>query len=108
MAMIVCSPNIKHSSKQPHMHASKLHDSDFGPFHTPTYHLQPGMKQSMTFSDTDAGLCYMLTCEQIERRFDIENGSKVTNMTTSELMTLLKNLGTTNPVGNKKQIIKLC
>ena len=29
-------------------------------------------------------------------------------MTKSKLITLLKNLGTANPVGNKKQIIKLC
>ena len=61
------------------------------------------MSQNMQYTDGDIGPCYMTADEQIQRRLDIQlGGTKETHLTKAELITLLKDVGVTNPIGDKK------
>ena len=60
------------------MRSSTLQAEHFGPFHNSDYNLQPGMTQTMVYSPTDKGLCYMTDQQQVSHQYDINTGKKQT------------------------------
>ena len=97
--------NVRHGGKQPKMRNSKLTIDNFGPFHTPSYNLQPGMIQSMQFSSTDVGPCYYTEEERNKYRLDINTGkTREKDLNKSELITNLKNYGILEPSGSKSKL----
>ena len=101
--------NLRFGGRQPVMRESKLTKNEFGPFHDHTYTLQPGMDQSMQFTPSHEGPCYLSVQEQIERRLDQYCGeTKQKTLTKSQLVEKLKEAGLPKPIGNKKELQKLC
>ena len=60
--------------KQSKMRKSKLTEKEFGPYHLPSYQLQPGMTQHMNFEPGDPGPFYLSESERENRRFDKPSG----------------------------------
>ena len=76
------------------MRGSKLTPAEFGPFHTDQYTLQPGMVQSMQFSVSDEGPCYLFLEQRRQLRYDrVIAEMKQVELTKSELITKLKDTG---------------
>ena len=97
--------SIRYGGKQPYMRKSKLSSSEFGPFHNPSYKLQPGMEQEMHFSPSDEGPCYFSNEERMKRRLDIHSGKlKDCLSTRKELIEGLHRAGMINPSGSKKEL----
>jgi hypothetical protein len=96
--------------KQPKMRPSKLTESCFGPFHTPTYLLQPGMYQQMWFPKSHRGPFYLSDAEKESRRFDKASGKQVKfNYTRDELIARLAADGMNVSKGTtKKKCIQYC
>ena len=100
--------NIRHAGKQPRMRSSKLTHQEFGPFHTSDSKLQPNDIQSMQFSESDPGPCYLSEQERIEQRLDMHlDKQKKRDLTKVELMETLKARGN-NSFGTKKSLQEKC
>ena len=101
--------NIKHGRKQPKMRSSKLQPEHFGPFHDSNYELQLGMTQTMVYSPTDKGPCYMTPEQHVTHRYDIDTGKERTKeLTVSQLISNLKSIGIPDPKGLKPTLQSLC
>ena len=101
--------NIRHGGKQPIMRSSTLSNEHFGPFHSPSYSLQPGDTQSMTFAADDQGPCYLTQHEREKQRLDINTGKrKKCDLTKVELVKTLKSKGIIDPRGTKKLLQEQC
>ena len=87
------------------MRSSKITPDLLGPFHTAESPLQPGMYQSMVFSESDAGPCYLSDTQRVNQRFDrVTNQTLERELRISELVSRLKASGKVdNPVGNDKE-----
>ena len=97
--------NMKHGRKQPKMRSSLLKPEHFGPFHTPQHFLQPGMKQSMTFMDSDQGPCYMSDDERLKFRNDVFKGElRTKNLTVAQMIDNLKGAGYFDPKGSAEKL----
>ena len=82
------------------MRNSELTKQEFGPFHNPSFPLQPGMEQCMQFSEHDIGPCYFSPAERNERRFDKYSGKKRKHdLVKSVLIENLKAFGLDDPKG---------
>ena len=68
--------NVRHGGKQLCMRMSELKSEHFGPFHSPEYKLQPGMKQSMTYNPTDKGPCYFTETQRLLHCYNISTQEK--------------------------------
>ena len=91
------------------MRTFTLEPVHFGPFHNSNYDLQPGMQQSMIFSPTDKGPCYMTDEQQVFHRNDINTGkSRTKDLTVSQLISNLKAIGIPDPKGLKPTLQALC
>ena len=93
--------NIKHGGKQPQMRCSKLTSDHLGQFHNSKYPLQPGMKQSMIFSPTDDGPCYMSDSQKQQHRYDIKTKKCKKDLTIAQFISNLKAIGIPDPKGLK-------
>ena len=97
--------SIKHGGKQPIMRDSLLTYNEFGPFHSSSSLLQPGMCQSMQFKATYSGPCYLNDEEKIARKLDVRLGkTREKDMIKHILIENLKAAGILNPTGTKKQL----
>ena len=101
--------SIRHGGKQPVMRNSHITTELLGPYHNSTYSLQPGMEQSMIFSEGSSGPCYMSDQQISKHKFDISNGTLTEkHFTNSELVAKLKEHGLANPSGNRKKLVEQC
>ena len=100
---------IRAGGKQPIMRSSKISADLLGPFHTTESLLQPGMNQSMVFSESDAGPCYLSNTQRVDQCHDrVTNQIVERELRISELISCLKASGKAdNPVGNKEKLQKL-
>lgn len=90
------------------MRCSKLTHNKFGPFHTPDSILQPDDIQSMQFSESNPGPCYLSAQERIEQILDMHLGKyKKRGLTKAELMEALKVRGN-DSFGTKKSLQDKC
>ena len=100
---------ICHGGKQPCMRNSTLSQNKFGPFHNNQYTLQPGMSQSMQFSATDVGPCYLSEEKRRELRYDkVLPTKKKIELTKAQLVKRLKAAGKNNSKGYKKDLQTMC
>ena len=102
--------SIRFGGKQPIMRESKLNDDElFGPYHSPSDPLQPGMTQSMQFQSTDIGPCYLSIDERVKQQYDINSGEiKERFRSKDELKLSLTQAGILNPVGTRRHLQEQC
>ena len=91
------------------MRNSELNFSHVGPFHSVTYILQPGNHQSMVFSKSDPGPCYLTVQEREKQHLDDLSGKRrKREFTRAELAFKLKSHGLLDPKGTKKSLQDQC
>ena len=100
---------MRYAGKQPFMHSSQITADLLGPFHTVNSLLQADMYQSMTYTDSDPGPCYFLSSQKEKFCNDIvTNTCKETDLMVAEMTAHLKVLGTTELLGTKDKLQKIC
>ena len=101
--------NVRHAGKQPTMRDSTLTSDLFGPYHTSSYQLQPGMVQSMQYQETDLGPCYVPPLDRLKNKYDVHIGrTRSRNLVKSELVKNLQDAGIEKPTGCRKSLQEQC
>ena len=101
--------SIRHGGKQPVMRNAYITKDLLGPYHNENYKLQPGMEQTMVFSDDHIGPCYMSDTQRTKHKYDLSNQKIIEkNFTNAELVKKLKDHGIINPVGNRTKLVEQC
>ena len=100
---------VRYGGQQPKMRDSELIDSTyFGPYHDETFKLQIGDVQSMTFSDTDDGPCYLNHSNRIKYKYDVDSGkTRERDITRPNLIKALKADGMKEPCGSREKLQEL-
>ena len=102
--------SVRFGGKQPHMRSTTLTSNLLGPFHSTSTNLQVGTIQSLQFSHSDPGPCYLSPADRISFKFDRDTGRiRTKDLVKKQLIENLKVMkGVAEPTGTKEKLKEQC